>query len=86
MQATETDPVTLVAKGTTPGHATIILNALDANDNPPTFITDHLFGSVSESARVGDVAAAGVRAFDRDEVWLVWINFFCLIKFNSPLS
>lgn len=60
--------MTSAVKTTSPGHATIILSATDVNDNPPTFITDHIFGSISESARVGDVAAAGIRAFDSDEV------------------
>lgn len=68
MQATEIDPATSSPLGSNPAVATIILSATDVNDNPPIFITDHLFGSISELARVGDVAVAGVRAFDIDEV------------------
>lgn len=67
VQATEIDPDTSAPRGTTPAHATLVLMATDVNDNAPTFITDHLFGSVSETARIGDVAVAGVRAFDVDE-------------------
>jgi hypothetical protein len=68
MQATEIDPVTSSPIGSSPAVATVLLSASDINDNSPTFITDHLFGSVPESARIGDVAVAGVRAFDSDEV------------------
>lgn len=55
-------------KSTLPAYTTVIVTVTDVNDNPPTFITDHLFGSVPESARIGDLAAAGARAFDPDEV------------------
>lgn len=64
----EIDPATLTPKATLPAYTTVVLTVMDINDNPPTFITDHLFGSVLESARVGDLAAAGARAFDADEV------------------
>lgn len=64
----EIDPATSLPKGSSPSYATVVLSAADVNDNSPTFVTDHYFGSVSELARVGDVAAAGVRAFDMDEV------------------
>ena len=63
------DPVTSIPVVT--AHSTVILTVTDVNDNPPTFITDHIFGSVSELARIGDLAAAGVRAFDADEVGTV---------------
>ncbi len=55
-------------KNTLMAYTSVIVTVTDVNDNPPAFITDHLYGSVPESARVGDVAAAGVRAFDPDEV------------------
>jgi len=58
-------------KNTLPAYTTVIVTITDVNDNAPTFITDHLFGSVPESARIGDVAAAGARAFDADEVSLI---------------
>ena len=72
--------MTSAEKATNPGHATVILSATDVNDNSPTFITDHIFGSVSELARVGDVAAAGIRAFDSDEV-----NSYKLVAFMSMI-
>lgn len=49
-------------------HATVVLRALDVNDNRPTFIEDHFYATVSENAEIGDIATAGVRAFDIDEV------------------
>ena len=58
----------MLPKGNTPAHSTIVLTVTDVNDNSPAFITDHVFGSISELAKIGDVAAAGVRAFDPDEV------------------
>lgn len=67
-QALEIDAVTALPRGSSLSFATIVLTVTDVNDNSPTFVTDHYFGSVSELARVGDVAAAGVRAFDIDEV------------------
>ena len=68
MQATEVDSTTSSPIGSNPAIATVILRAADINDNAPTFVTDHIVGSIPESARIGDVAAAGVRAFDLDEV------------------
>lgn len=68
LQATEIDTGTSSPKGTAPALATVILIAADVNDNSPTFISDHIFGSVSELSRVGDFAAAGLQAFDIDEV------------------
>lgn len=67
-QATEIDPTTSLPKNTLPAYTTVIVTVRDVDDNAPTFITDHLFGSVPESARVGDLAAAGAQAFDPDEV------------------
>lgn len=71
MQATEIDPGTSSPIGNRPALTTVILIAADVNDNSPTFVTDHYFGFVLESARIGDIAAAGVRAFDRDEVTMI---------------
>ena len=65
------DPVTLSPTMATPAHSTVILTVTDINDNAPAFITDHLFGRVSELARVGDIAAAGASAFDADEVCML---------------
>jgi hypothetical protein len=38
------------------------------NDNAPTFFTNSYVGSVSESAHIGAIAVAGIRAFDLDAV------------------
>ena len=48
--------------------ATIVITVTDVNDNPPTFFTDNFVGSVSELAQTGNIAVAGVRAFDLDAV------------------
>lgn len=49
-------------------HASVLVTLTDINDNTPTFFTNHYTGSVSESARIGDIAVAGIRAFDADSV------------------
>ena len=49
-------------------HTTVVLTVTDVNDNSPTFFIDSFVGSVAESAQIGNIAVAGVRAFDLDEV------------------
>ena len=51
--------------------ATVVLTVTDVNDNPPTFSTNSYLGSVSELADIGNIAVAGVRAFDLDAVSLI---------------
>ena len=51
-----------------PADATVVVTVTDVNDNPPRFIDSHYLGTVAESARIGDIAFAGVAAFDLDEV------------------
>ena len=48
--------------------ATVVVTVTDVNDNPPTFSTNSYLGSVSELADIGNIAVAGVRAFDLDAV------------------
>ena len=48
--------------------ATVVVTVTDVNDNSPTFFIDSYVGSVSELAQIGNIAVAGVRAFDRDVV------------------
>ena len=47
---------------------TVVVTVADVNDNAPTFFTNSYVGSVSESAYVGAIAVAGIRAFDLDAV------------------
>ena len=47
---------------------TVIVTVGDVNDNAPTFFTNSYVGSVSESAHIGAIAVAGIRAFDLDAV------------------
>lgn len=47
---------------------TVVVTVADVNDNAPTFFTNSYVGSVSESAHVGAIAVAGIRAFDLDAV------------------
>lgn len=47
---------------------TVVVTVGDVNDNAPTFFTNSYVGSVSESAHVGAIAVAGIRAFDLDAV------------------
>ena len=47
---------------------TIIIMVADVNDNAPTFFTNSYVGSLSESAHIGAIAVAGIRAFDLDAV------------------
>ena len=47
---------------------TVVVTVTDVNDNAPTFFSNSYVGSVSESAHMGAIAVAGVRAFDLDAV------------------
>ena len=47
---------------------TVVVTVADVNDNAPTFFTNSYVGSVSESAHVGAITVAGIRAFDLDAV------------------
>ena len=51
-----------------PSTATVVISVSDVNDNAPTFSVSNYVGTVSEFASVGNIAVAGIRAFDLDEV------------------
>ena len=50
-----------------PALTTVIVTVTDANDNTPTFFTNHYQGMVSESSPVGHVVIQGINAFDIDQ-------------------
>lgn len=56
--------------------ATVVVTVTDINDNAPTFFISNHVGTVSELADVGNIAVAGIRAFDLDEVSLLKCSYF----------